>query len=124
MSEILSEKTSGKLAKVNKISNVDFLCLSQSTLTTTSSGDENVPVDLDTTNLDLQLLSNSQTEQVLQDLLPDNDGFDDIVKYIDKYVPMAMQNSNPRQSCPMPVLNNCNNVTVNIHYNVFPQKKL
>ena len=26
-----------------------------------------------------------------------------------------------RGNCPMPVLNNCQNITVNVNYNVFPR---
>ena len=71
MSELISEKTTGKLAKV------DLLCLYQSTSTstvTTSIQDENMLFD---TDLDYELLSASQSDMVLNDIqLSDDDGLD------------------------------------------------
>jgi hypothetical protein len=71
MSELISEKTTGKLAKV------DLLCLYQSTSTstvTTSIQDENMPFH---TDLDYELLSASQSDMVLKDIqLSDDDRLD------------------------------------------------
>ena len=134
MSELISEKTTGKLAKV------DLLCLSQSTSTNTvatSIQDENMPLD---TDLDYELLSASQSDMVLNDIqLPDDHGLDDILKSIE----VPNNNSNlvkpttagncaipmthvmmPTNSgnYPMSVLNNFQNITVNVNYNVFSKE--
>lgn len=82
MSDILSEKTLGKSKRIKScISNIDFPCLSQSTI---SVEEENIPKDLNDTKVDLQPLSNSQNEAVMNDLMP-NDGFDEFLKEIDTH---------------------------------------
>lgn len=139
MSEILSEKTLGKSKKVkSSISNIDFLCLSQSTI---SVEEENIPIDLNDTKVDLQPLSNSQNEAVMNDLMP-NDGFDEFLKEIDTCFPNEnsdvaqlpnreiqpllqsnipnMSNLSKCSNMGMPYMNSCNNITFNINYNVFP----
>lgn len=142
MSEILSEKTVGKAKQVKScISNIDFLCLSQTTVAVEESS-ENVPVDLNDTKVELQPLSNSQNEAVMNDLMP-NDGFDEILKEIDplfaneNYVvakqpdmniqPLLknsnkcnMANLSKCSNIGMPYLNSCSNITFNISYNVLP----
>ncbi|XP_071180979.1 uncharacterized protein [Mytilus edulis] len=129
MSEILSSKTCGKKSC---ISNIDFLCLSQSTITVEANeGVENIPVELSDANFDLELLSNSQNETVMNDILPNNQ-LDEILTEIDNgpsntniMKPETLKtNQNflnlPQPDMKMPFLNNCNNVTVNINYNVHP----
>ncbi|CAG2191001.1 unnamed protein product [Mytilus edulis] len=129
MSEILSSKTCGKKSC---ISNIDFLCLSQSTITVEANeGVENIPVELSDANFDLELLSNSQNETVMNDILPNNQ-LDEILTEIGNgpsntniMKPETLKtNQNflnlPQPDMKMPFLNNCNNVTVNINYNVHP----
>ncbi|CAG2217214.1 unnamed protein product [Mytilus edulis] len=68
MSEILSSKTCGKKSC---ISNIDFLCLSQSTITVEANeGVENIPVELSDANFDLELLSIIIGNATLNDLFP------------------------------------------------------
>ncbi|VDI10339.1 Hypothetical predicted protein [Mytilus galloprovincialis] len=129
MSEILSSKNCGKKSC---ISNIDFLCLSQSTITVEANeGVENIPVELSDANFDLELLSNSQNETVMNDILPNNQ-LDEILTEIGNgpsntniMKPETLKtNQNflnlPQPDMKMPFLNNCNNVTVNINYKVHP----
>jgi hypothetical protein len=73
-------------------------------------------------SFELQALSNSQTENVLKNLLPDNDGFNDLIKVLD--ISQQHQNNVANRSSqslmnqlPAPFVNNCQNITIN--YNIF-----
>ncbi|CAC5398751.1 unnamed protein product [Mytilus coruscus] len=131
MSEIISSKTCGKKSC---ISNIDFPCLSQSTITV--EGEENhehIPVDLNDANFELELLSNSQSETVMKDISP-NDQCDEILTEIgngaskrntnimkpETLMPNPICLKEPHPDMKMPFLINCSNVTVNINYNVHP----
>ena len=70
--------------------NIDFLALSQINITV--EVDENTGASTSSaSSFELQALSNSQTENVLKNLLPDNDGFDDLIKVLD--IPQQHQNN-------------------------------
>ena len=93
------------------------------------------------TDLDYELLSASQSDMVLNDIqLSDDDGLDTKINWITNnisnnnwnlvkpatagncaipmtYVMMPTNSGN----FPMPVLNNFQNITVNVNYNVFPR---
>jgi len=57
---------------------IDFLALSHSNITV--EVDENTGASTSSaSSFELQALSNSRTENVLKNLLPDNDGFDDLI---------------------------------------------
>ena len=140
MSDILTEKTLGKSKQVKScISNIDFLCLSQRTV----SVEENIPMDLNDTKVDLEPLSNSQTEMLMNDLLPAAE-FDDMLKEIDTETPkenstivkrpntmnkenetlfpkQLSENFSKNSNIGMPSLYNCINITFNINYNMFPR---
>ena len=60
--------------------NIDFLALSQSNITV-EVGENTGASTSSASSFELQALSNSQTENVLKNLLPDNDGF--IFRYQD-----------------------------------------
>jgi hypothetical protein len=104
--------------------NIDFLALSQSNITV--EVDENMGASTSSaSSFELQALSNSQTENVLKNLLPDNDGFDDLIKVLD--IPQQHQNNVAIRSSqslmnqlPAPFVNNCQNITIN--YNIFQRQ--
>lgn len=120
MSETISEKTlcQAMVSKPstnteNLPSNIDFLCLSQSSVT--------IETESPAHDFDLQPLSNSQTETLLNDLIP-NDSTDEILKTLEvpkhpvaNQGPLAVDVNSMRQ-CPLPVMNNCNNITVNYNF--------
>jgi hypothetical protein len=131
MSETISEKTLGKSSNTSNISehdslpdNIDFLALFQSNITV--EVDENTGASISSaSSFELQALSNSQTENVLKNLLPDNDGFDDLVKVLD--IPQQHQNNVANKSSqsltdqsPAPFVNNCQHITIN--YNIFQRQ--
>ena len=125
---IRSEKTLRKSSNTSNISehdslpdNMDFLALSQSNITV--EVDENTGASTSSApSFELQFLSNSQTENVLKNLLPDNDGFNDLIKVLD--ISQQHQNNVANRSSqslmnqlPAPFVNNCQNITIN--YNIF-----
>ena len=131
MWETISEKTLGKSSNTSNISehdslsdSIDFLVLSQSNITV--EVDENTGASTSSaSSFELQALSNSQTENVLKNLLPDNDGFDDLIKVLD--IPQQHQNNVANRSSqslmnqlPAPFVNNCQNITIN--YNIFQRQ--
>ena len=89
--------------------NIDFLVLYQSNITV----DENTGASTSSaSSFELQALSNSQTENALKSLLPDNDGFDDLIKVLD--IHQQHQNNVANRSSqslmnqlPAPFVNNC-----------------
>ncbi|CAG2185548.1 unnamed protein product [Mytilus edulis] len=127
MSDTLSEKTLCKTSKVTKpatlSSNIDF-CLSQTSVTveteaisTTSFGSFN-----------LQPLSDSQTQNLINDIIPemaaddDDDGMDDLLKSLEvpRCIPKQSNSVNAasinQKAMPVPVFNNCSNITVNYNF--------
>ena len=104
--------------------NIDFLALSQSNITV--EVDENTGASTSSaSSFELQALSNSQTENALKNLLPDNDGFDDLIKVLD--IPQHHQNNVANRSSqslmnqlPAPFVDNCQNITIN--YNIFQRQ--
>ena len=117
MSETIREKTLGKSSNTSNNSehdslpdNIDFLALSHSNITV--EVDENTGASTSSaSSFELQALSNSQTENVLKNLLPDND-FDDLIKVLD--IPQQHQNNVANRSSqslmnqlPAPFVNNC-----------------
>ena len=104
--------------------NIDFLAFSQSNITV--EVDENTGASTSSaSSFELQALSNSQTENALKNLLPDNDGFDDLIKVHD--ILQHHQNNvanRPSQSLmnqlPAPFVDNCQNITIN--YNIFQRQ--
>ena len=131
MSETISEKTLGKSSNTSNISehdslpdSIDFLALSHSNITV--EVDENTGASTSSaSSFELQALSNSQTENVLRNLLPDNDGFDDLIKVLD--IPQQHQNNVANRwskslmnQLPAPFVNNCQNITIN--YNIFQRQ--
>ena len=94
MSETISEKTLGKSSNASNVSehdslldNIDFLALSQSNITV--EVDDNTGASTSSaSSFELQALSNSQNENVLKNLLPDND---DLIKILD--IPQQHQNN-------------------------------
>ncbi|XP_063442973.1 uncharacterized protein LOC134723282 [Mytilus trossulus] len=125
MSDKLSEKTLCKTSKVSKpaalSSNIDFLCLSQTSVTveteaisTTSFGSFN-----------LQPLSDSQTQNLMNDIIPEmaaDDGMDDLLKSLEvpRCIPKQSNSVNAasmnQKAMPAPVFNNCSNITVNYNF--------
>lgn len=128
MSDTLSEKTLCKTSKITKpatlSSNIDFLCLSQTSVTveteaisTTSFGSFN-----------LQPLSDSQTQNLINDIIPemaaddDDDGMDDLLKSLEvpRCIPKQSNSVNAasinQKAMPVPVFNNCSNITVNYNF--------
>ncbi|CAG2188721.1 unnamed protein product [Mytilus edulis] len=126
MSDTLSEKTLCKTSKVTKpatlSSNIDYLCLSQTSVTveteaisTTSFGSFN-----------LQPLSDSQTQNLINDIIPemaaDDDGMDDLLKSLEvpRCIPKKSNSVNAasinQKAMPVPVFNNCSNITVNYNF--------
>ena len=93
MSEIISEKTSGKAVKTShdtacrnstiSVYDMDYLCLSQSATAsfTVTENIENVSQDLEYGQFDLEPLTNSQQETLFQDI-PHSD-IDEIFRKID-----------------------------------------
>jgi hypothetical protein len=127
MSETISEKKLGKSSNTSNISehdslpdSIDFLALSQSNITV--EVDENTGASTSSaSSFELQALSNSQTENVLKNVLPDNDVFDDLD------IPQQYQNNVANRSSqslmnqlPAPFVNNCQNITIN--YNIFQRQ--
>jgi uncharacterized membrane protein len=100
--------------------NIDFLALSQSNITV--EVDENTGASTSSaSSFELQALSNSQTENVLKNVLPDNDVFDDLD------IPQQYQNNVANRSSqslmnqlPAPFVNNCQHITIN--YNIFQRQ--
>ena len=94
--------------------------MSQSNITV--EVDENRSETTSCTSFELHALTNSQTENVLKYLIPDNDGFDDLIKVLgfpqqnqgnlnaNRSISREHQNNN-RSSLmnplPVPFLNNC-----------------
>ncbi|XP_071138416.1 uncharacterized protein [Mytilus edulis] len=129
MSNTLSEKTLCKTSKVSKpaalSSNIDFLCLSQTSVTveteaisTTSFGSFN-----------LQPLSDSQTQNLMNDIIPEmaaddgmDDGMDDLLKSLEvpRCIPKQSNSVNAasinQKAMPVPVFNNCSNISVNYNF--------
>lgn len=134
MSKAISEKTLEITEKTDSIStttrapnvlrptalssNIDFLSLSQSNIV--------IENDFDTTFgslFELQALSSSQTETLLNDL-PDNDGMDDFIKTLNIPELAEAQTSinvpTLRSMFSAPTMYNCQNITIN--YNIFSRK--
>jgi hypothetical protein len=134
MSKVISEKTLGVSEKTETLgakaahsttgllkpttlpSNIDFLSLSQSNIT--------IEHDSGTAfgnSFELQALSSLQTETVLNDMLPDNDGVDDFLKSLDIPAQETCINvpiSKSMCQFPVPMITNCQNITIN--YKIFP----
>jgi hypothetical protein len=77
------------------------------------------------THLNFKHCQVRRQETVFNDLLPDNDGVDDFLKYLD--IPAQETCSNvpiSKSVCqfPVPMITNCQNITIN--YNIFPRKWL
>jgi hypothetical protein len=114
----IPHSTTGLLKPTTLPSNIDLLSLSQSNIT--------IEHDSGTAfgnSFELQARSSLQTETVLNDLLPDNDGVDDFLKSLD--IPAQETCSNvpiSKSMCqfPVPIITNCQNITIN--YNIFPRK--
>jgi hypothetical protein len=75
------------------------------------------------THLNFKHCQVRRQETVFNDLLPDNDGVDDFLKYLD--IPAQETCSNvpiSKSVCqfPVPMITNCQNITIN--YNIFPRK--
>lgn len=117
----ISEKSRSPISTISPTftTNIDFLALSQSSVTI--ENEETGEHVMSKNSFELQALSSSQTENVLNDLIPDNDGFDEFVK--DLEIPNNSVSkevaTNPVNPFPMPLnISNCQNITIN--YNVYP----
>lgn len=109
----------GPMQPINMIKNVDFLYLSQNSMTIQHEF-------VSGANFELQSLSGLQTEAVLQDIDMPDDGFNDILKVLEipnepeRNEQCVTMNKFPfRSFIPQPVLNNCQSVTIN--YNILPK---